>query len=301
MVRRLLILLGALALVSSDSLAATPGSIELTCDVDRTQFRSAAKPLPSGDSVMFHLYPTPTGGSEIAGSPYSVPLSDLIVLKAYTEKYDSVSKRKAARINARIGSDANPVVLPVDGIAWLDLTVGAATLGCDHAATGSAISRRRVQSVAFAREAEHSETCETCTSTTDISVSAYASGTVSVPDGGYFTVPFDLEYYDTDNIHDNVTDNGKFVAPDDGKYLVTAFVGFATNSTGIREVIMFDSTGRFFGQVITGASPVQETIMTTSAIIDLSAAQYISLVVTQNSGAPLDLYSGRKLQVQKLN
>jgi len=137
---------------------------------------------------------------------------------------------------------------------------------------------------------------------TDVSVSAYASGTVSVPDGpAYFTVPFDVEYYDTANMHDNVTDNGKFFAPVDGKYLVTAFVGFSNSAVGIREVIMFDSAGRFFGQVITGASPQQETIMTTSAIIDLSAGQYISLVVTQNSGGPLDLYAGRKVQLQKLN
>ncbi len=128
--------------------ADVPGGLEVTCDLDRKTFRTAA----AGQSdVRFKLFPAPTGGTQL-GSEYTVPTSSLVVFKRYTEKFDSVSKRKSVRINAVIGSDGSPVLLPADGLAWMEVAVGTQTLGCDFAATGSATARRRLQSVPFARE-----------------------------------------------------------------------------------------------------------------------------------------------------
>lgn len=280
-----------------------PGGVEIVCEANRNEFRSAAQ---GQGSVTFRLWDAEVGGTQV-GIDYVVPMAELVVEKVKAEsKYDNVKRRGYQRIEATIGSDSSPVDLGTDDL-WIDITVGSTTLTCDE---GKRVlvpptnppARRRIQAVSFARESSHSETCETCATTQDISASAYASAVVSVPDSSsYFAVPFDLEYYDTSSMHDNSSNNNRFVAPADGKFLVTALVGFAANSAGIREVIMFDSTGRFFGQIITGASSVQETIMTPSAIIDLLAGQYVSLYVTQNSGGPLDLYDGRKLQIQKLN
>jgi hypothetical protein len=94
-----------LAWTAPPASAAVPGSIEVTCDVDRAAFRSAARLLPAGGSVTFHVFTAPTGGTETG---YNVLLADLQVFKAFTEKYDSVNKRKAARVEARIGT-AEPV------------------------------------------------------------------------------------------------------------------------------------------------------------------------------------------------
>jgi hypothetical protein len=88
-----------------------------------------------------------------------VPTANLAIFKRYTEKYDSVTKRKAIRINAVIGSDGSPVLLPANGEAWLDVTVGTTTLGCDYAATGGLTARRQLQSVPFTRECEHYMRC----------------------------------------------------------------------------------------------------------------------------------------------
>jgi hypothetical protein len=165
-IRRSFLVLALLALSSKSATSAVPGSAEITCDVDRTQFRTAARVLQSTDSVTFRLWTDedPSPPNTQIGSDYMVPLSALNVIKRYTDRYDHVSPRKSARIGAVIGSDGSPVVLPVDGIAYIDVTVGAATLGCDHAATASATQRRRVQAVAFAVESGHSETCEACDS-----------------------------------------------------------------------------------------------------------------------------------------
>ena len=57
--------------------------------------------------------------------------SAVAVFKRHADRYDGVKPRKTARIDAAIGSDGSPVLLPLDGIAWMDLTVGSTTLGCD--------------------------------------------------------------------------------------------------------------------------------------------------------------------------
>lgn len=62
-----------------------------------------------------------------------------------------------------VGSDGSPVLLPANGQAYLEVQVGTSLFGCDFAATGDPSIRRRLQSVPFAQESDHSDTCETCT------------------------------------------------------------------------------------------------------------------------------------------
>jgi hypothetical protein len=156
-----------------------------------------------------------------------VPAADLQVFKAFTEKFDSVNKRKSARIDARIGDDGNPVMLPANGVAWLVLEVGASTLGCDFAATASLTARRRLHSVAFSRESNHSETCETCTTaqgTRDVSARVFNSADITVPDSvNSFYLSFDSEHWDTDNIHDTTTNPTRLTAQTAGKYMIKGY------------------------------------------------------------------------------
>lgn len=55
-----LTLLGALAAVAVPALAAVPGSIEVTCDVDRTSFRKAAASCQHGGLVVTRFIPSTT-------------------------------------------------------------------------------------------------------------------------------------------------------------------------------------------------------------------------------------------------
>lgn len=157
--RKEMLAIGFVVASALNGIAAVPGGIEITCDVPRTKFRTAA----SGQTVVnFRLWSMASGGSQL-GSDYTVTTGSLAVAKRYTDKYDSVSSRKTARINAVIGSDGSPVLLPSDGQAYLEVQVGTSVFGCDLAASGSESTRRRLLSVAFARESSHSQTCETCT------------------------------------------------------------------------------------------------------------------------------------------
>ena len=60
-------------------------------------------------------------------------------------------------------------------------------------------------------------------------VSVYASADTSMSDNTYVKVPFNTENFDADSTFDNST-NYRFVAPNDGKYLITTQVGIQSNS-----------------------------------------------------------------------
>jgi hypothetical protein len=60
-------------------------------------------------------------------------------------------------------------------------------------------------------------------------VSVYASADTSMSDNVYVKVPFNTENFDADNTFDSST-NYRFVAPNDGKYLITTQVGVQSNS-----------------------------------------------------------------------
>jgi hypothetical protein len=245
--------------------------------------------------VKFKLWSAAAGGTQL-GSDYTVPMGSLIVAKRYTEKYDSVNRRKAVRIGAVIGSDGSPVLLPADGQAWLEVMVGTTTLGCDFAATGSAIARRRLQSVPFARESSHSETCDTCTPTSDISARVYKSSHTSLAHNTTVALSFDSERWDTDEIH--APGSSQLTAQTAGKYLIYANVKFGQSSTGTREVGLRVTTTsgnqgiaeeRATGNVV--ESGVEGNVMSLATHYFLNVGDYVELLVTQTSGGPLNVLS----------
>ncbi len=302
--RTLIASFGLVTALVAPSLATVPGGIDITCDVPRTgptSFRGAAV---GQTDVKFKLWSAATGGTQL-GSDYTVPMGNLAVAKRYTDKYDSVKPRKAMRINAVIGSDGSPVLLPVDGQAWLEVTVGTTTLGCDFAATADPTAdptaRRRLQSVAFSRESNHSETCETCTSTADVSARVFRSTNFAVPNTGSHPVPFDQERWDTDAIHDSssadCTDGAggqgcRLTAKTDGKYLIFASIMWDRESTGSRGFfINLNGPGR--RNIADATQPAVAETFTTQVISthwQMNAGDFVELWVSQSSAVnPLNL------------
>jgi hypothetical protein len=286
-----------------NGVAAVPGGIEVTCDVPRTKFRTAAA---SQSVVNFKLWSMASGGSQL-GSDYTVTTASLAVHKRYTDRFDSVSSRKTARINAVIGSDGSPVLLPADGQAYLEVQVGTSVFGCDLAASGNESTRRRLQSVPFA---EGCGTCTTAQSLTDVSVRAYNAANIpNIPDGTPpfvgTVLPFDSERWDTDTLHNAAASANCGVVPNRcrltantaGKYLIFGHVEFdfnPFNQGGIRSVTIR----------VNGRDVAMETALPASgATFCSSCGTYISiqthyllnvgdfaeLVVAQTSGAPLSI------------
>lgn len=141
-----LVFLAALSASAGTSMAQFPGAIEITCEVDRKAFRSAAK---SETDVTFRLWDAETGGSQ-CGIDHVVAMRDLVVTKTRTERFDGERTRRFASIRAILGSDASPVQLCSGYETWVDVSVGFQTLTCDFSSK-TPEARKRLQAVAFSR------------------------------------------------------------------------------------------------------------------------------------------------------
>jgi len=104
-------------------------------------------------------------------------------------------------------------------------------------------------------------------------------------------VPFDTERFDTDTMHDNVTNNTRITFTTAGKYQVSAGYHFAASAGGTYRVgyirlngttsIAYRQTGPS-GVVI----PLRETL---STLYQFAANDYVELMVAQDSGGALDI------------
>jgi hypothetical protein len=125
---------------------------------------------------------------------------------------------------------------------------------------------------------------------------AYRNVAVSIPDSTSTLVTFpDGENFDTDAFHDLVTNPGRFTlssalvpAGKTAAVLVSAYLTFATNTTGYREVRLLQN----------GTTNVQQTMPATATVTPgLNATffttgvanDYFELQVYQNSGGSLSL------------
>jgi len=111
------------------------------------------------------------------------------------------------------------------------------------------------------------------------------------------TVIFDSEMYDTDNIHDNITNNSRLTCRTAGKYLICACIHWSTKGgTGLGDyytVVYIDLNGGPPSVVRThkpaGADFHADVSLAT--IYDLAVGDYLEMVVFQNSGDTLQAES----------
>ncbi len=130
------------ALLAGPVLAAAPGSTEITCDVDRTQFRALAQ---GQTHAVFRLWDSDVGGVQCGA--HAVPTSDIVALYLKTDSFDGVPRKRFLELRTVLGDNAAPASICAGADTWLDVTVGTTTLGCDVS------GRRRLHSVAYARNA----------------------------------------------------------------------------------------------------------------------------------------------------
>lgn len=102
-------------------------------------------------------------------------------------------------------------------------------------------------------------------------------------------VEWNAETFDTDNYHDNTTNNTRLTVPADGKYLVTATLMYTANATGQRQARIHVNGS----EVATNAYPTHQATYTPgvniSSVLDLSANDYVEIAGYQDSGGNLDL------------
>jgi hypothetical protein len=132
--------------------------------------------------------------------------------------------------------------------------------------------------------------------TGEIAANAYHSVAQSIATATWTIVALNSERYDTDTIHDLVTNNSRLTCKTAGKYMITASVEFAANATGNRLLELRLNTGGVAqgGTILAadyrsnmGAGVV--TRLSVSRQFSMAVNDYVELNVYQDSGGALNL------------
>lgn len=113
--------------------------------------------------------------------------------------------------------------------------------------------------------------------------------------GQWAVLAFDSERYDTDAYHDIATNNGRLHIPAGAatqRYLLTASARFAANSTGQRGIQLRINGTTSIAMDVRPATAAEATGMSIATEYQLSAGDYVEVLVFQGSGAALNIDSG---------
>ena len=121
------------------------------------------------------------------------------------------------------------------------------------------------------------------------SARVYRTTAQPVTTATFNAIAFDTEHFDTDGIHDNVTNNTRLTCRTAGKYLVEGNVEFAGSTTGVRTLGVRVNNGAIWVQEQRPSVDVNTCAMVVSTTLDLAVGDYIELVVWQNTGSGLNV------------
>lgn len=117
----------------------------------------------------------------------------------------------------------------------------------------------------------------------------YKSSIQSIPNVTATAIQLNLERYDTDEIHDNVTNNTRLTCKTAGKYVITAQLRMAANTNGSRTLYINLNGSTIIAMTVelnptAGDSPM----LNITTIYNLAVNDYIEMIVYQNSGGALN-------------
>lgn len=123
----------------------------------------------------------------------------------------------------------------------------------------------------------------------------YKTSSQSVSDNTNTTISFEAEFFDSDNYHDNTTNNSRITIPSGkaGKYFVFASLGMDANTTGRRLVYIFKNGATYSNGIENALAPISSNngSTLTMGIVDLAVGDYVTAVFYQNSGGSLNVTS----------
>ncbi len=122
----------------------------------------------------------------------------------------------------------------------------------------------------------------------DMGARAKNSADQTLATAEWTTLAWNSEDWDTDTIHDTVTNNSRLTCKTAGKYLVSYYIQFDSNATGYRSLIVQKNGGNTFGDA-NAAINGKETYLLGSYVESLAANDYLTLLAYQNSGGNLNV------------
>lgn len=137
------------------------------------------------------------------------------------------------------------------------------------------------------------------TSSTFVGATVKRSTTFAVSTATWTDVQWDAEDFDTNTMHDNVTnpDRVTIAASQGGKYLVAFSVQFATNATGFRsgKIQINGADGSYPAHRAIANTAGDSIVLSGSGVITLAAGDIVRLQVHQTSGGNLNVNTDNSL------
>jgi hypothetical protein len=123
---------------------------------------------------------------------------------------------------------------------------------------------------------------------TFVGASAQSMAAQTIANNTQTTLNWELEDWDTNSIHDNVTNNSRLTIPSgkSGYYQVNTFFVWANNATGVREIILSKNGSTLYFTSLTPST--NQGFGQASFIVSATAGDYFQLSVYQSSGGNLD-------------
>jgi hypothetical protein len=100
---------------------------------------------------------------------------------------------------------------------------------------------------------------------------------------------FDSERFDTDNIHDTVTNNSRLTCRTAGKYQITANAQWPANGTGIRILQIRINGGTVIATTRVAGNATYGNELNLSALWDMAVNDYVDVLAFQDSGGNLNV------------
>ncbi|MCL5291272.1 MAG: hypothetical protein M1548_01915 [Actinobacteria bacterium] len=122
---------------------------------------------------------------------------------------------------------------------------------------------------------------------------AYHNTNQSIPNGVTTVLAFNSERFDTDNIHDLITNNSRLTCRTAGRYLIVGNCAFEFNPTGSRLVEIIKNGSFYSAQLSNNAVTTAGwgTNLSISVIEDMNVNDYVELRVLQTSGVAVNILS----------
>ena len=130
-----------------------------------------------------------------------------------------------------------------------------------------------------------------------VGASVYKSANQSLTNATLTAISFNTEYFDTDAMHDNVTNNSRITVASGkgGKYLLVGNLVYAANATGFRQFFIRINGANTWYSASNPAIPAYASFpnyVSYTFVLDLAAGDYVELFGLQNSGGALDVQGG---------
>jgi hypothetical protein len=125
---------------------------------------------------------------------------------------------------------------------------------------------------------------------TFVGASAWMNSTVAISNATFTAVALADESFDTNSIHNNVTNNSRMTIPAGyaGKWLINGQIMWA-GGTGLRSIALYKN-GSYYGVWDNTPPTSGSQYQTMSVVLSLAFSDYIEMFVYQTSGGNLNLY-----------